>query len=209
MIATTYPEIRALIQPGDIFAFSGNGFISSGIKLFTHSPISHVGIVLETKLSIYDDPQPGRIIQLIESTTLNGRKGVQINRLSERLENYDGEVWWTPLSDDIRERCDWVRFYDYLLKQVGKAYDYNEVGGMTVRRLSKIPFIGRLFTNPRNSDKFYCSELACSALQRAGAIDQDVNYSEIAPQDLMQMKLYRGAYQVKGKSLEIPRFNTL
>jgi len=42
----TYEEIRGELKTCDILLFSGKGAISHGIKLFTFSKWSHVGMVL-------------------------------------------------------------------------------------------------------------------------------------------------------------------
>ncbi len=209
MNSLPYDLIRDSIQQGDIIAFGGKGFISGGIKLFTHSPVSHIGIVLETKVSLQGEAQDGRVIQIIESTTLNGKNGVQINRASERIANYDGNVWWAPLADQVRKSCDWARFYRYLLKQTGKPYDYLQCLGMVWEPLIHIPLLGRAFMNPRDAAKVYCSELACQALEVAGAIEPGVNPSETSPEDLMKMAIYKDLYQMKGRLCDIPKFNTV
>ncbi len=54
---------------------------------------------------INDEPQAGKLNQIIESTFLNGFSGVSINRLSDRIETYNDEMWWLPLSDESREKA--------------------------------------------------------------------------------------------------------
>ena len=54
------------------------------IKWATRSSISHVGVVLQSKLLIDGQPQQGFFNQIIESTSNNGFSGVAISRLSDR-----------------------------------------------------------------------------------------------------------------------------
>ena len=96
--STQYKEVRDHMQPGDIIAFGGKGNFSGIIKWATRSAVSHVGIILQSKLLINDNPQDGMFNQIIESTSLNGFSGVTISGLSDRIDTYDGEIWWLPLS---------------------------------------------------------------------------------------------------------------
>ena len=52
-----YKEVRNQMKPGDIVAFSGKGNFSEIIKWATRSVVSHVGIILQSKLLINDEPQ--------------------------------------------------------------------------------------------------------------------------------------------------------
>ena len=92
-----YEEARKQMKAGDVIAFSGKGDFSEIIKWATRSSVSHVGIILQSKLLIGDKIQDGMFNQIIESTTLNGFSGVTISRLSDRLDTYDGEIWWLPI----------------------------------------------------------------------------------------------------------------
>lgn len=86
------PEPQVL----DVLLCSGNGFLSKRIQRYNqllgvHGPaaqISHVALVGPTADEVF------------EATTINawaGKRGVQINRLSDWLRNYDGQVWRRPL----------------------------------------------------------------------------------------------------------------
>ncbi len=103
-----YKEVRNDMQPGDVIAFSGKGNFSEIIKWATQSAVSHVGIILQSKLLINNEPQNGKFNEIVESTTLRGFSGVTISRLSDRIDTYEGEMWWLPLSDKIREKLDFT-----------------------------------------------------------------------------------------------------
>ena len=87
----SYKDLREKLDTGDIVLFSGKGGISTGIKWFSKSKWSHVGMIL--RIPEWD------MVLLLESTTLSnlkdlqtGRivKGVQLVPFSERLKTYDG-----------------------------------------------------------------------------------------------------------------------
>ena len=118
-----YQDARSKMKAGDVIAFSGKGNFSEIIKWATRAPVSHVGVILQSKLSIDGDPQSGIFNQIIESKSLNGFSGVCISRLSDRLDTYDGEIWWLPLSQNIQRSMDKKKFYDFLIHQERKEYD--------------------------------------------------------------------------------------
>ncbi|MDQ5908338.1 MAG: hypothetical protein QG599_429 [Pseudomonadota bacterium] len=86
-----YETIRDQLKKGDVLLFSGKGGISEGIKFFTLSKWSHVGMVYRL-----EDPHDANgTVFCWESTTLNDladadsgklTQGVQRVELSERLE---------------------------------------------------------------------------------------------------------------------------
>jgi cell wall-associated NlpC family hydrolase len=54
-----YLDARNKMRPGDVIAFSGKGNFSEIIKWATRASVSHVGVVLQSKLLIEGDPQQG------------------------------------------------------------------------------------------------------------------------------------------------------
>ena len=98
-----YSEVRKEMRPGDIIAFGGKSHFSNLIKFATRSAVSHVGVILQSKMLIEDDVQGGYFNQIIESATINGFAGVSINRLSFRME-YDGDIWWMPLNEKSKKK---------------------------------------------------------------------------------------------------------
>jgi hypothetical protein len=217
-----YLNNRDKIKAGDIIAFGGNWWISNIVKWATGGPVSHVGIVLETKVVLGDNPQPGRIVQLIESTSLNGFNGVTINRLSERLKVYDGEAWWLPLSDEVRTKFDEKTFFDFMLHQEGKRYDFAQViqAGIDIPgwliSLSKrwpqlfnfLSDLAGIFQNKEDLDRYFCSELAGAGLKIAGVLRDNTNVSELSPMDLVRFNLYSEYVQFIGEPKRLPGFAT-
>lgn len=181
LICRNYSFVREELRPGDVIAFSGRGWVSKVIKLFTRSKVSHVGIVLEIS-------EQGRVM-VMESTTLGGKKGVQVNRLSQRVSQYKGEMWWLPLNSVVKESMDMAAFWHFLWEQDGKKYD-------TWQALkSALPSVIRR----EHFDKMFCSELVAGALEAAGAIPE-LNASEMTPDDVVELPVYGKSYfQIKGK----------
>ena len=193
-----YELARDMMRPGDVIAFSGKGNASSIIKAFTRGPVSHVGVILQTHVR-----GDGRMFnQIIESTSLNGFKGVTVSRLRSRLESYKGDCWWLPLSNEVRERLDERAFFDWLWAQEGKPYDKKQAINSAIDGLLGIGY------NREDFNKLFCSELVAGGLEAGGVID--VNCSEVHPMELVRWKLYRGLFQLTGaEDKDIPRFNTV
>jgi hypothetical protein len=207
----TYEEARKNMKPGDVIAFGGKSRFSELIKFATFSDVSHVGVILQTKIT---DDETGRFFnQIIESTSLNGFNGVNISRFSDRLDTYDGELWWLPINDDIRRnRFDQKAFYDFLFNQAKdrKPYDMPQAIKSALDALDELPFgIEGPGYNGEDFSKFFCSELVAAGLEKAGSVGT-VNASEVTPIDLCRWKIYQGSYYLlKGnEEKKISRFNT-
>ena len=91
-----YAQVRSQMKPGDVIAFGGKGNFSEIIKWATRSSVSHVGVIMQSRMILDGNVQPGFFNQVIESTSLEGFSGVTISRLSDRIRHYDGDIWWLP-----------------------------------------------------------------------------------------------------------------
>lgn len=195
LIQAKYHEVRGDIQDGDIIAFGGRGGVSNLIKLFTRSNVSHVALVMKSKL---ENNVPLNMI--IESTILDGYSGVTINRLSNRLKDYQGEVWWLPLRQDLRSEKNWEEAYEWLKCQRKKAYDNIQAIGSG---------LDLIWNNKEDFDKFFCSELCCAFFEEIEVVE-GINSSEVTPIDLCMFSLYENNYyQICGIEKEIKGYNTL
>lgn len=199
-----YKSVRKDIRPGDIIAFGGVGIFSKVIKFFTRSEVSHVGIVMENKMSFEGDSQPGKIVYLIESTTLNknGKKGVQVNALSDRLAEVEadgGSAWVLFLHENIRKEVDWKKFFDICWAERGRRYN------MPRAILAGLPLPQFFSTSAK-----FCSQLVIYTLKMSGvSCLQKVLPASVNPQELCETKLYSDLYvQVVGPKKEIRNFNT-
>lgn len=213
-----YTQVRDQMKPGDVIAFSGKGNFSDIIKWATRSAVSHVGVIAEVQLRLEGAPLPAgldRIVQVLESTTLTHRDGqtiagVQSNRLSTHIEYYDGNIWWLPLSEEIRKKLDLTKFTSFLFNQVGKAYDMPQAIASALDLGDQFTPEGVLTHNREDCSRFFCSELVAKALEIGGAIDH-LNASEVTPVDLCNFKIYAENYvQLKGpKPAIIKGYNSL
>ena len=211
VIQMAYEEIRDRMQPGDVIAFSGKGNLSEVIRWATRSQVSHVGVVLQSKLLVGATPQDGFFNQIIESTSLNGFSGVTITRLSDRVYAYDGDMWWLPLSEESRENLNLQRFFDFLIHQERKPYDVPQAIRSALDTLDGIPFLGSATThNVEDFGQFFCSELVAAGLE-AGGVIENINASEVTPVDLCRFNLYADEYvQFRGDGeQQIHQFNSI
>ena len=196
LIQARYHEIRDAVQDGDIIAFGGKGGISNLIKIFTRSNVSHVALVMKSKL---ENNNPLNMI--IESTTLDGYSGVIVNRLSNRLKDYQGEAWWLPLRQDLRRKASWNGAYEWLKSQRRKAYDNIQAVGAG---------LDLIWNNKEDFDQFFCSELCCAFYEERLGIIESLNSSEVTPIDLCMFNLYENNYyQICGGEKEIKGYNSV
>lgn len=211
VIQVRYEDVRERMRPGDVIAFGGKGHFSEIIKFATFSDVSHVGVILQTR--VVDDATNRFFNQIIESTSLNGFNGVNISRFSDRLATYEGELWWLPLREDIRNpKFDQKLFYDFLFNQARerKEYDMPQAIKSSLDALDNLPFgMHGPGYNSEDFSKFFCSELVAAGLEAAGAVGT-VNASEVTPIDLCRWNIYDATYyQLKGDpAKKISRFNT-
>ena len=70
-IERKYSVIRDAMKPGDVIAFSGKKAFSKTIKLATRSNVSHVGVVLQTKLEMNGESH-GRLFNQVAEATASG-----------------------------------------------------------------------------------------------------------------------------------------
>ena len=196
------------MKPGDVIAFGGKGNFSEIIKWSTRSAVSHVGVVMQSKMIIGDDAQPGYFNQIIESTSLNGFSGVCISRLSDCVKRYNGHIWWPPLSTGSHAKLKYQKFFNWCLHQKGKPYDTPQAVKSALDALDGVPIIGGATYNVEDFSKFFCSELVAAALKKGGVIKK-INSAEVTPIDLCRFNLFSGQYfQLKGVKKSIGGYNT-
>ena len=199
-----YSAVRDRMRPGDVIAFSGKKTFSEAIKLATRSNVSHVGVVLQTKLEMNGESHGRLFNQVVEATA----SGVKFTNLSELEENYEGELWWLPLN--CESRCELERrhqaFFDFLIDSIGAPFD--SLGELIRSWIDDLDFSG-ITRNEEDFGAFFCSELVAGALEVGGVI-RDVNASEVTPIDLCRFNIYAEEYvQFKGATKDIRRFNSV
>lgn len=203
-IITEYSSVRDIILPGDLIAFSGTGIISSIIKWATNSIISHVGVVIKTEVV---GGSSGRVFyNIIEATSLDGfTGGVVSTRISDRIRNYEGDVWCFRIRQDLRKGFDETAFFNFMFNNKGRGYDY--IGAIRSGKniLQKIGI-----SNPEDYNNLFCSELVAGGYKAGGLFNNAVNPSTINPQVLCEAALFEPElYHLKGSNPGMSnRFNT-
>lgn len=201
----SYSDARKLMQPGDVIAYSGKANVSNFIKWVTRSGVSHLSIVVQSKL-LYQAagaPADGYLNQVMEATT----NGVQFSRLSDHLRYYDGEIWWLPLRQELRAKMNVQALYDFLLHQEHKGYDIAQAIRSGIDRFESV--LGGLTHSKEDFARFFCSELVAAALERAGIVSH-WNSSEITPVDFTRFALFQDDYyQLKGEMKPLKGYNSL
>jgi hypothetical protein len=187
-----YQDIRSQLKTGDVLLFSGKGQISEGIKFFTLSKWSHVGMVYR-----FDDPlDPDGSVFCWESTTLcdiadadTGKltRGVQRVELSERLERCFAkgyEISVRSLSKALTD--DMVRALNTFRHTVsGTPYEKNKI------ELIKSAYDGIFGDNKEDLSSLFCSELVAEAYQKMGILTEAKPSNEYTPKDFSSEKTLR------------------
>lgn len=202
-----YQSIRHLVRGGDLWGFGGKGRLSRVVKIAQwRFPISHVGVAVQGRIVLDGEtPEPGIVNSIIESTSLDGFTGVVMSRISDRIEAYDGDVWWFPLAESVRANADFPAMLDWLLKQEHKGYDFWQCFREGLREALRLNFIPmrESFTH------IYCSELVTGAYKVSGIVPARVNASDTSPRELCRFRIYGRGYQLKGTPKPIPGWNSV
>jgi hypothetical protein len=88
---------------------------------------------------------------------------------------YEGELWWLPLSEEIRtNRFNQKRFYEFLVQPGQKKEAIRYAPGDQICAgcmLDELPFGAHgPGYNSEDFSKFFCSELVAAGLEKAGAV---------------------------------------
>ncbi len=204
MLKVRYKKVRSELRPGDVIGFNGRGPVSWLIRKGAGIP-THLALVVTPLDSTHQQR-----VQLIESTSLSlpGKKrfiGVQRTYLSDRLMTYKGEIWWFPLSKWAKALINGCVMEDVLDRYEGVKYDFWQAFR---EGWSKV--LPRLFPVSESANHVYCSELVAFVFKELGILPEKLNPSCISPAELVSLGIFSGTYyQLKGKSKQIPRYNTL
>ncbi len=199
MNTASYRAIRSELRSGDVVAFWGRGVISTGIRARTMwdwppwgANPSHVGVVLDAKRG-----KERWRVNVVESTSLNnvdpetGKvtlfSGVVVNRLSERLGTYNGNVAVARVFNGLGDER--VRARDEGLRHIGKQYD---LGGALAAGL----WLARAADD---EEEIFCSELGARMHKAAGWLPLRTNPDEMTPKGLL-----RGRYLTRPERLVYP-----
>ena len=187
-----YPDIRPQIESFDILLFSGEGFISRAIQLFTGSPWSHVALAL--RLDDFDQ------VLCYESTTLStipdlttgaGVKGVQLVPLSQRIATYEGDIAFRKVNGPRTEPMK-ILAADFMREFAGRPYEQNQLE-LIRSALDHLPHQ----ENQADASSVFCSELSCAMHRMVGV--QYVNElppNEFTPADFAGDLPLAGGYSL-------------
>ena len=203
----TYSDIRNRMRPGDVIAFGGKELFSTVVKSVTGSrTVTHVGIIAQSRYRKLSENSPERdfINIIMESGQSEDRLCVFQKLLSQRIEEYQGEMWWLSLREDIRKRMDTEAFIQFLVLSQGKPYDIPQA----IRAGIDFADASGLTLNQEDFSRFFCSEFVAAALEEAGVL-KNINASELTPLELCQYNIYHPTYVVfTGEKKEIEGFNS-
>ncbi len=133
---TLYNAVRDQMQTGDMLLWANQTPLGMAIRHFSKASVNHASTI--AVLKGYDEPR----VFTVEA--LEG--GVVINYLSSVLANYNGEVWWYPLSD----KWDFPEFRAYvernMFKHIGTPYDVGSLLKNAVKHVQA------------DDSKLFCSE---------------------------------------------------
>ena len=163
-----YSSIRPKIHTGTIVLFQGTGLTSDLIRwfcgLFTgkKGTYSHVGMIICDKERRF----------IFESTTLNGKKGVQLNLLSQAVKTYKGNMFIRTFEGNLTAKQT-VELHQFISDNLGKPYEHHIwelIGAATPWTMFK-----------GNNKDFFCSELIAKAYQILGLISKKPDAKEYKP----------------------------
>ena len=184
-----YETIRSKLQTGDLVLFSGKGGLSTGIKWFTESQWSHLGMVVrppDFDVVLMWEASPITDIRDIETGKVH--KGVRLVALSERLQSYEGEI-------SIRRLI--VKRAPAMLKELsrlrwelkGRPFETDLI------ELLKSAWEGPFGQNETDLSSLFCSELVAEAYQHMGLLSRRKPSNEYTPRDFSEegnLKLKKG-----------------
>lgn len=184
----TYDAARDYMMPGDVVAFGGRGSFAELIKFGTRSDVSHIAVVLKTEIL---GNSSGRYFNMLVEST--GSNGVATVRFSDVIRDYQGEIWWLPLNEELRdEHFLESAFFDFLFEQVRqrKEYDLPQAFRSALDSLDRLHGPGY---NRQDYARFFCSELVAAGFKASGLVD-NLNASEVTPIELCTWNIYAPAY---------------
>jgi hypothetical protein len=181
LLRATFDEVKDEIRPGDLFAFGGYDADSRLIALVGRAPISHTALCWQT------GPEGPILMEAV---------GVGVRRapVERRVQEYNGDVWWIPMSAGARERLNVPALQSFLAAQEGKSFDVAQMLPAAIDLLD-----GGLTKAKEDLTKLFCAELVAAALRAGGVID--LNPSETTPRDLVRQGIWGPIYvQLKGRA---------
>ncbi|HLO03437.1 MAG TPA: hypothetical protein VK191_10030 [Symbiobacteriaceae bacterium] len=181
LLRASFDEVKDEIRPGDLFAFGGYDADSRLIQLVGRAPISHTALAWQTGP---DGPV------LMEAVGV----GVRRAPIKSRVEGYNGDVWWIPMSEEARTYLDLPALQQFLAEQEGKEFDVTQMLPAAIDLLD-----GGATKAREDLTRLFCSELVTGGLRAGGVLN--LNPSETTPRDLVRQGIWAPYYvQLKGRT---------
>lgn len=166
-----YYKVRPKMGSGDLMEFASHSFIGSAIRFFTKQDVNHTAIMWHV-----DQFKSVRDRKFIMEA-LND--GIELNLISCRLKDYEGEVYWYPLKEEYHQYRDEVASICLLAE--GRTdeirYDFRSLVRQMWTKVS--------VDVEKHS---FCSEFAQWVLQQAGIL-QELE-SALRPGEFNQLGIY-------------------
>lgn len=135
------------MKSGDLIECASDGWLGRAIRWRTGKNVNHSSMLL--RLDEYCGMRDRRY--LIEAEA----RGLEVNILSEWIEDYGGMVWWSPLKATDAQRSVMVSWaFNEMCR--GRGYDYRGLVAQLWRRVSI------------SGKRMFCSELYHAGLIEAG-----------------------------------------
>lgn len=192
----SYADLRPSLRTGDIVCTSHRSAFGRVI---------HVGQGFKRPWHAMVILRAGERVQIMESTAAeaggSGRRGVQANYLSDRIDQTNGEVWVSRLSEDLRSYLDEDKMIDWMIQQEGQRYSYGQALWAGLDGLIRIL--------PENtwSKSYMCSRFAMAAIRNGFRDPHSAGFyiaKEASPTPAQLVRLRRffyKHYQIKGPKL--------
>ncbi|PGZ95597.1 hypothetical protein COE51_19620 [Bacillus pseudomycoides] len=153
-----------LLKKGDVIAVYGeNDIVSLSIEIITHSPISHVALVV--------DPENKQLIE----ANMNRKIGYK------SLDDYRNHCLILSIPSLTDEQRD--KIVEYAKTQIGESYDFRAIIEEFLRYTLKFNFV----PSEMNEKRFICSTLVNSAYLSAGV--KLTNQYLPSPNDILKSPL--------------------
>lgn len=214
----TYPQVRHLMQPGDVIAFGGDHWMSAIIKDATKSTVSHVGVVhraapphgdptlVEATVAFNPLPPLGSTKSADDRPVL----GVHEAPCDTVLAHYAGDAWWLPLGAAARTAFDAPGFDAFITAHRNRLFDPIGGGGVLLRRpLRRMIELGLIDPTADDLTLLFCSELVAGCLAAAAVVPAAISPSDVSPAELCAWAIYDPTgWHLQGTTSDIPGFNT-
>lgn len=187
-----YEAVRDRMQTGGMFAFAGQGGLSNLIQWWTGSKISHVGLCVRDADNRILVAESTMLSKTPDTITGKPTVGVSYVHASQRIDAYEGMVWYFPLRDWLREE-ELRRGMAWLKQTRGKEYDRLgavRAGFAPIARFFRwAPWRWQLVSDMR----LFCSELVYRFHQETRRLPGGNHAEEITPAACLKLRQGDGA----------------